>query len=46
VELKKEKQINKAFKKQVEKLRNQKRDQPLKHAMAGFFGLILGKVIN
>ena len=46
VELKKEKQINKAFKKQVEKLRNQKRDQQLKHAMAGFFGLILGKVIN
>ena len=46
VELKKEKQIIKAFKKQVEKLRNQKRDQQLKHAMAGFFGLILGKVIN
>ena len=38
--------IKEAMKKQVEKLRNQKRDQQLKHAMAGFFGLILGKVIN
>lgn len=45
-ELKRQKEINQALVVENNKLRNQKTDQQLKHAMAGFFGLIIGKVIN
>ena len=40
-----QKGINQAFAIENKKLKNQKRDQQLKHAMAGFFGLISGKLL-
>ena len=45
-ELKKQKEISHALAAENNKLRSQKRDRQIKHAMAGFFGVILGKVIN
>lgn len=45
-ELKKQKEISHALATENNKLRSQKKEQQLKHAMAGFFGLIIGRVIN
>ena len=41
-ELKRQKEINQALVAENKKLRNQKRDQQLKHAMAGAFGILAG----
>ena len=41
-ELKRQKEINLALEKENKKLRNQKRDQQLKHAMAGAVGVFAG----
>ncbi len=44
-ELKRQKEINQALAIENNKLRKQKKDQQLKQAVAGFFGLISGKLL-
>ena len=45
-ELKRQKEINLALEKENKKLRNQKRDQQLKHVMAGAVGILAGVSIS
>ena len=45
-ELKKQKEINQALATENKKLRTQKRDQQLNHAMAGTFGILAGALLR
>jgi hypothetical protein len=45
-ELKRQKEINQALEVEIKKIRKQKRDQQLKHAMAGAVGIIAGVSIS
>ncbi|MEN8846441.1 MAG: hypothetical protein ABF261_09220 [Candidatus Arcticimaribacter sp.] len=45
-ELKRQKEINQALKAEVEKLRTQKKNQQLKHIMAGAVGILAGASIS
>ena len=45
-ELKREKEINQVLAIEIKKLRNQKRDQQLKHVAAGAVGILAGVVLK